>query len=465
MVKLFNALTRRTEVLKPIRPPQVGIYTCGPTVYQFAHIGNLRTYIFEDLLRRVLDFNGFAVTHVMNITDVGHLTSNADEGEDKMELSARAQRKSAWELAEFYTQAFLNDVERLNILHPHVMPKATEHIPEQIALTQKLEQKGFTYRTNDGIYFDISKFPNYGRLSGQRLVEKAAGARVEVNPEKRHPADFALWKFTPAGVQRQMEWESPWGRGFPGWHLECSAMSAKYLGQPFDIHCGGVDHISVHHPNEMAQSEAAEGKPLANYWLHGEFMLVDGRRMGKSEGNAYLITDLIQKGFDPLSFRYLCLNTHYRIPLNFTWDGLAGAQRALSRLHEQIRNYRSEGLRAEEGQLLAEPRRAFIEAVNDDLNLPEALGVSWTMLRSGASPAQKLATLLEFDRVLGLRLGEVGPEALEIPPEVQALVAQREAARTRRNFKEADRLRARIQALGFEVEDTGKGPKLKRKAD
>ncbi len=451
-------MTRRTEDFKPIRPPQVGIYTCGPTVYQFAHIGNLRTYIFEDLLRRVLEWNDLAVKHVMNITDVGHLTSNADEGEDKMELSARAQSKSAWELAEFYAEAFLKDVDRLNILRPHAMPKATDHIPEQIALTQRLEQKGFTYRTSDGIYFDVSKFPQYGKLSGQRLEEKSAGARVEVNPEKRHPADFALWKFTPPGVQRQMEWDSPWGRGFPGWHIECSAMSVKYLGQPFDIHCGGVDHISVHHPNEMAQSEAAAGKPLANYWLHGEFMLVDGRRMGKSEGNAFLIDDLIQKGFDPLAFRYLCLNTHYRIPLNFTWDGLQGAQRALERLREHVRNYQSEDLQVKEGKLLAEPRQAFTEAVSDDLNLPEALGIAWTMLRSGAPSAQKLATLLEFDKVLGLRLAEVAPETLEIPLEVQALVAQREAARAQRDFKEADRLRSQIHALGFEVEDTAKGP-------
>jgi len=463
-LKLFNTLGRSQQELRPIHPPKVGLYTCGPTVYQRAHLGNLRTYIFEDVLRRTLQANGYEVKHVMNITDVGHLTSDADEGEDKVELSARRQRRSAWEIAQFYTEAFLQDLERLNILRPHLMPKATEHISEQIELIKKLEAKGFTYRTSDGIYFDVSKFPGYGKLSGQRPEERAAGARVEVNPEKRHPADFALWKFTPPGVKRQMEWESPWGRGFPGWHIECSAMSTKYLGQPFDIHCGGVDHIPIHHENEIAQSEAAFGIEMARFWLHGEFMTVDGRRMGKSEGNAYLVDDLLARGFDPLAFRYLCLNTHYRVKLNFTWEALEGAQRALERLREHVRSYKA-AVEIEQGRVLREAKYAFFEAINDDLNLPAALGVLWDLVRSEAEPLDKLATLFEFDKVLGLRLAEIRTGAeLEVPAQVRRLLEEREELRRQKKFQEADLLRAKILELGYEVMDTPNGPRVRRRA-
>ena len=430
-------------------------------------MGNLRTYIFEDLLRRVFEYNGYQVNHVMNITDVGHLTGDnigdADLGEDRMEKSARLQGKSAWELAEFYTQAFFKDSERLNILRPHIVCKATDHIPEQIALIQKLEQKGFTYRTSDGIYFDVSKFPNYGQLSAQRLEEKEAGARVEVNLEKRHPADFALWRFSPKDQKRQMEWDSPWGVGFPGWHIECSAMSTKYLGQPFDIHCGGVDHIAIHHTNEIAQSEAAEGKKMANFWLHGEFMTVNGRRMGKSEGNAYRVDDLITRNFDPLSFRYLCLNTHYRVKLNFTWEALEAAQNALERLRQHIRTYKEAGAKAEEGKVLPEVREAFLEAINDDLNAPAALGIVWELMRSEKSPEDKLTTLEDLDRVLGLKFAEVEPEEVEVPSEVQELLAQREVLRKQRAWREADKIRDELKRLGYEIEDTPQGPKVKKR--
>ncbi|MCS6937276.1 MAG: cysteine--tRNA ligase [Candidatus Bipolaricaulota bacterium] len=463
-LKLFNTLGRRKEEFKPLYDNEVGMYTCGPTVYQYAHIGNLRTYIFEDILRRVLEYNNYKVKHVMNITDVGHLTSDADEGEDKMEVGARLAGKSAWEIAQLYTEAFFKDTERLNILKPHIVCKATDHIPEQIALIQKLEAKGFTYRTSDGIYFDVSKFPDYGKLAGQRLEEKEAGARVEVNPEKRNPADFALWKFSPKGVKRQMEWDSPWGVGFPGWHIECSAMSTKYLGQPFDIHCGGVDHIPIHHTNEIAQSEAAEGVKMANFWLHGEFMIVEGRRMGKSEGNAYLLDDLIKRGYDPLAFRYLCLNTHYRIQLNFTWQALDGAQTALERLREHVRTARAGGGDPAQGKISPEVRERFLAAINDDLNVPQALGVVWDFVRSPQNPSDKLATLLDFDRVLGLRLSEVhAEETVEVPQEVRELLTQREAARKAKNFKEADALRAKIAQLGYDVIDTPQGPKVKRR--
>jgi cysteinyl-tRNA synthetase len=469
MVTLYNTLTRRKEVLKPIQVDHIGLYTCGPTVYQYAHIGNLRTYVFEDILRRTLEYDGYTVKHVMNITDVGHLTGDnlgdADIGEDRMEMSAQRTGKSAWELAELYTQAFFADTDRLNILRPMVVCRATDHIPEQIALVQKLEKKGFTYRTSDGIYFDVSQFPSYGELSGQRLDEKEAGARVEVNQEKRHPADFALWKFSPKGQKRQMEWESPWGMGFPGWHIECSAMSTKYLGQPFDIHCGGVDHIPTHHPNEIAQSEAAEGIKMVNYWMHGEFMTVEGRRMGKSEGNAYLLQHLIERGFDPLAFRYLCLNTHYRIKLNFTWVALEGARTALERLREHVRNYQSVGGKAESGKVLSEIKNAFAEAINDDMNMPQALAAVWDLLRSDRNPSDKLATLFDLDKVLGLGLSTIKPEQeIEAPQEIQTLLAQREAFRKQKQFKEADHTRSQILTLGYEIVDTPQGPKLRKKS-
>jgi cysteinyl-tRNA synthetase len=469
-VKLFNTLGRRKKELKPIRDNEVGLYTCGPTVYDYAHIGNLRTYIFEDILRRVLEYNGCSVKHVMNITDVGHLTGDnlgdADIGEDRMEMSAQRTGKSAWELAEMYSAQFFRDCQRLNILPPHIVCKATDHIQEQIALVKKLEAKGYTYKTSDGIYFDVSKFPKYGELAGQSLEEKEAGARVEVNPEKRHPADFALWKFSPmeGAKRRQMEWQSPWGIGFPGWHIECSAMSTKYLGQPFDIHCGGVDHIYTHHPNEIAQSEAAEGVKMANFWLHGEFMTVESRRMGKSEGNAYLIEDLIKRGFEPLTFRYLCLNTHYRIQLNFTWQALEGAQTALERLREHVRNARATGGDPAQGKVLPEAHERFLDAINDDLNLPQALGVVWDFVRSQQNPSDKLATLFDLDRVLGLRLSDVQPHTEEeIPAEVKELLAQREAARKQKNFKEADAFRAQIAQLGYEVIDTPQGSQAKKR--
>ncbi len=414
----------------------------------------------------MFEYNDYHVRHVMNITDVGHLTGDnigdADLGEDRMERSARLQGKSAWQLAKFYTDSFFKDVERLNIRRPHVICKATDHIREQIALVQKLEQKGYTYRASDGIYFDTSKLAGYGKLAGQSRDDRLAGARVEVNPQKRHPADFALWRFSPQEGQRQMEWDSPWGVGFPGWHVECSAMSTKYLGQPFDIHCGGVDHIAIHHTNEIAQSEAAEGKTMANYWLHGEFMTVAGRRMGKSEGNAYLVDDLIDRGFDPLSFRYLCLNTHYRVKLNFTWEALEAAQNALERLREHVRSHKESGVTAREGEVLPDVRAPFYEAINDDLNVPAALGFVWELMRSDRSPEDRLATLEDFDRVLGLRLAEVKLTTTEVSKEVQQLLAQREMFRARRLWKDADKIRDELQRMGYAIEDTPQGPKVRK---
>ncbi len=454
MLRLWNTATRSLEEFKPIKKGKVGLYACGPTVYNPATIGNLRTYVFEDVLKRTLELLEYKVKHVMNVTDVGHLVGDGDMGEDKVEMAAAKEGKSAWDIAKMYEERFIRDMERLNIRVPSGKdrPHATDYIKEQINLVKKLEKKGFTYRTSDGIYFDTSKFKGYGKLSGQKLEEKEAGARVEVNEEKYHPADFALWKFSPEGEKRQMEWESPWGVGFPGWHVECSAMSEKLLGQTFDIHCGGLDHITVHHENEIAQSEAAFDKPLANYWLHGEFLLVDGKRMGKSEGNAYTLDDLIAKGFAPLAFRYYCLGTQYRSKLNFTWEGLEGAQNALRKLHAEARR-----LSIGKGK---EIPSAFIEALEDDLNTPKALAAVWDMLKSGSTDEEKGAMLAQMDNVLGLGLVDTIGHVVEIPEEVRVMAEERQNVRQNKDWKKSDELREAMKAKGWIVEDTKDGYEL-----
>lgn len=330
MLKIYNTLTRTKEDFKPIRDNHVYMYSCGPTVYSYAHIGNFRTYIFMDLIRRVLKYNGYKLKGVLNITDVGHLMRDGDDGEDKMVKASREERKTPLEIADFYTKVFFEDLQKLNIKKPEIIAKATDHIQEMIDYVKALEEKGYAYETSDGIYFDISKFPGYGKLSGINLEDQKAGARVEVNSEKRNPADFALWK--KAEPEHIMQWPSPWGMGYPGWHIECSAMSLKYLGTPFDIHSGGVDHIPIHHENEIAQNEALTGKKSVNYWMHGEFMLVDGGKMSKSLGNIYTISQLEERGFSAMDFRFLCLNAHYRKKLNFTFEGLASAKTSRERL-------------------------------------------------------------------------------------------------------------------------------------
>lgn len=463
-ITLFNSLGRKLEEFKPIVEGEVGLYCCGPTVYAFATLGNMRTYLFEDTLRRVFEYNGLKVKHVMNITDVGHLTGDnlgdADTGEDRMERAAKKEGRTAWELADFYTQAFLRDTAILNIERPEVMPKATDHIEEQIEMVKALEEKGFAYTTSDGIYFDVSKWKDYGKLSGQKLEDKKAGARVALNEDKKNAFDFALWKFSPEGEVRQMEWDNPWERkGFPGWHIECSAMSSKYLGQPFDIHCGGIDHIPVHHENEIAQSEAANDKKYVNYWIHGEFMMVEGRRMGKSEGNAYLVEDLISKSIDPLAFRYLNLGTHYRIQLNFTWDGLKGAETALHRLRGQVQNLMS---KVSAGKVDEKFREKFLVSINSDLNTAEALSLVWELLKSDLSDDNKLATILDFDRVLGLKLTEKNEVNLTLSDDVKKLLKLRMEARTSKNFAESDRLREEMKKLGYQVKDTADGQELSK---
>jgi cysteinyl-tRNA synthetase len=453
-LRLFDTYTRSVRHFDPLRPPEVSLYTCGPTVYDYAHLGNLRTYIFEDLLRRVLEFNGYRVKHVMNLTDVGHLVSDADTGEDKMEKGSRRTGKSAWEIAEFYTQAFKDDLGYLNILEPTIWCRATDHIPEQIETIQGIEAKGLTYRTSDGIYFDTSKLPTYGYLARLDVKGLQAGMRVDMG-EKRHPTDFALWKFSPPAHQRQMEWESPWGVGFPGWHIECSAMSTKYLGPFFDIHCGGEDHIAVHHTNEMAQTEACHGTRLANFWLHGSFLQLDDAKMAKSAGAFLRLQTVVERGYDPLAYRFFCLSAHYHATLNFTWEGLDGAATALHRLRTAVYAWGSTGT-VEVGYI-----DRFKAQINDDLNMPRAVALTWELVKSALPAATKKATLLQFDRVFGLRLAEWQPVEAVVPDAIVVLVQQRQQARAEKRWQDADTLRGQVKAAGYDIDDTSQGPHIR----
>ena len=454
---LYNTLTRKKELFKPMQKNKVGLYTCGPTVYNFAHIGNLRTFIFEDILKRVLLYNGYRVKHIMNITDVGHLTGDRDMGEDKMEKGAQREGKTAWEIAEYYTRAFKKDMTSLNILEPTLWCKATDTIPEQIQLIETLKEKGFTYRISDGIYFDTSKFEKYTKLSNQDLEALQEGARVEKNPEKRNATDFALWKFSPEGVKRQMEWDSPWGIGFPGWHIECSAMSMKFLGDQLDIHCGGVDHIDVHHTNEIAQSEAATGKKFFNTWMHGAFLIISGgKKMAKSEGN-FLTLDstFVQKGIDPLVYRFATYQTHYRKPMEYSDEAVQAAQNGLEHLRNQVRSLKKKGM-SDTAAVNDGYRQKFLHELNDDLNMPRALASVQEALKSDMDDSEKLATILDFDRVLGLDL-EKATVSEELPENIQRKIEARKAARAQKNWALSDQLRDEIQALGYVVQDDKDG--------
>lgn len=479
MLKLYNSLTRKIEDFKPIHPLQVGMYTCGPTVYDFAHIGNFRTYTSADLLLRTLTYNDFEVDYIMNLTDVGHLTGDnlgdADLGEDRMEKSARREGKTAWEIAKFYTDAFLQDFEALNLIQPRFFAKATEHIKEQIALVSRLEDKGYTYHTSDGIYFDTSKYKDYGTLSNLDQIKE--GARVEINPEKKNPRDFALWKFSypngisrsAAGEARQMEWDSPWGVGFPGWHIECSAMAMKYLGESFDIHVGGIDLRETHHPNEIAQSEAATGKKFVNFWMHGAFMLVKGERMSKSLGNNYKMYDLEKEGFDALTLRYLYLQTHYRQEMNFTFASLEAAQTALAKLREAIIRWdlSEPAIDFRSNSETKDFEKRFLDAINDDLNMSQALAVVWELTKSFLPDSVKRQMLLKFDEVLGLNLKNAQlihdkNEPFEIPEEIEKLAKQRDELRRNREYKAADVIREKVARLGYDIDDTEDGTKIKK---
>lgn len=472
-IRLYNSLTRQKEAFVPLRDGRVSIYSCGPTVYDFAHIGNLRTYIFSDTLRRTFEWFGFSVIHVVNITDVGHLLE--DSGEDRIEVGARREKKSAQQIARFYEKVFFSDLKKLNILKPHHAPRASENIPEMIELIKRLENKGLTYTTPEGVYFDTEKWPKYGLLSRQKLNDKHPGARVERSSLKRNPLDFALWRLTPPGQFRQMEWDSPWGRGFPGWHIECSAMSVKYLGQPFDIHTGGIDHLPVHHENEIAQSQAAGNKPLANYWLHAEHLMINGARMGKSEGNIVILDDLIKKGFSPPAFRLEMLLGHYRSPMNFTWQALASAAEQLVNLEEFARkmawrsSVRASADSSSQSKTPLDSRfhKRIEEALCDDLNTPRVIAELFSLIKKantvfddGRLSAKQAEALLEAVMetmpILGLRPVSFDPAA--ITQRGRRLIDEREQLRRQKKFARADQIRRRLQQLGYHIEDTPYGP-------
>lgn len=464
MIKLYNTLTRQKEEFVPIKKNNVGIYTCGPTVYWYAHIGNLRTYIFEDVLKRMFLYNDYKVKHVMNITDVGHLTSDSDSGEDKMLIGARREGKSIWEIAKFYEDAFFKDCTKLNILKPETICKATDHVKDMIKLIQRLEHNNMTYVANGNVYYDISKFKPYGKLALLKLEDLKAGARIEIDSHKRNPHDFVLWFTRSKFHEQEMKWPSPWGVGYPGWHIECSAMSMKYLGDHFDIHCGGIDHIPVHHTNEIAQSEGATGQKWVNYWMHSEFLVNhDNTKMSKSSGEILTLDALSRKGFTPVEYRYLCLNTHYKTPLAFSHEAMTSAKNAFENLKDKILEYKKSDREIVNTGHIDKYRAEFLEAVSDDLNTPVALSIMWAVIKDkDLNEREKYLLLLDFDRVFGLGLEKLEHEDVIVPEEVMSVVRERERARRNKDFKKSDQLRDVIKMMGFHVDDTGNGPRLKR---
>jgi cysteinyl-tRNA synthetase len=461
-IKLYNSLTKDVEIFKPINPELVTMYLCGPTVYDYVHIGNYRTYTLGDVLHRTLNFNNYKTKYVMNLTDVGHLsgdnTGDADSGEDRLEASAEREGKSAREIADYYIDDFFKGVEKLNFLKPEKYARATEYIDQQIDLIKTLEKNGYTYETTDGVYFDTSKFDEYGELSGIDKEAMKEGARVDANAEKLNPTDFALWKFSPKDKKRWQEWDSPWGVGFPGWHLECSAMSMEELGDTIDIHAGGEDLKMIHHPNEIAQSECATGMKFVNYWLHGAFLQVDGGRMGKSLGNAYTMDDIEHKGFEPMALRYFYLTAHYRSTLNFTWEALQGAQNALKKLYDIVGSYK-ESIEAQPSQRFL---MKFNEQINEDLNMPKAMATMWDMLKSDLPEPEKLVTALKMDEVLGFNI--VDYIGFEIPQKIVDLATTRSEYRKAGIWDKADIIRKQISEMGYVVEDLPNNKfKVKRK--
>lgn len=460
-MKLYNTLTRKKEEFQTLDGSDVvRMYSCGPTVYNYAHIGNLRTYVFMDLLRRALKYAGFNVKGVMNITDVGHLTDDGDDGEDKMAKTAREQKKDPYEIARYYTEVFMKDFKRLNIGVPEVVCKATDYINEMIDYVVGLIDNGYGYETSDGIYYDISKFKDYGQLSGNTLEDLKAGARIEVNDGKRNPYDFAIWKKAPK--EHIMQWPSPWGQGYPGWHIECSTMSRIHLGDQFDIHTGGVDHIPIHHENEIAQSEGLTGVNPAKFWIHGDFMLVDGGKMSKSLGNTYTIDQLIERGYSPMVFRFFCLNAHYRKKLNFTFETMDSAKISYERLCSSLIKHKNSNAKTPV-EVIKKYKEQFSQAVFDDLNVPSALGVLFTMLKEPASKdVYDLA--LDFDRVFGLSLDAIEEEKpQEIPAEIIEMAEKMQGARAEKNWPVADALRNEISALGYLVKNTKDGYEITKK--
>ena len=463
MMRIYNTASHRKEEFVPQQPSKVTMYCCGPTVYNFAHIGNLRTYIFEDLFSRTIRLH-YPLTHVMNVTDVGHLVSDADDGEDKMEVGAAREGKSAWDIAKFYEEKFWQDYDALHCTRPTIVSRATAHIPEMIALVKTLEEKGYTYRTSDGIYYDTSKFERYDALVGHaRISGLQGGARVEMSDEKRNPTDFALWKFSPKDKKRQMEWDSPWGVGFPGWHIECSAMAMKYLGHTLDIHCGGIDHVTIHHTNEIAQSEAATGQKYVNYWVHGEFLILRSGKMSKSGGTFVTVDVLKEKGYEPLAYRYLCLGAHYRTQLEFSYESMDSAAKSLKNLRQAAQQLPP----AQSTEKSRNWKDKFIAAMEDDLNAPKALALVWEALRSAELSGAEKRDFLQFaDTILALDLFTAPTEksvAAEIPAVVQALLKERLEARQAKNWKKSDELRDAILQAGYVVKDTPQGQQIEKK--
>lgn len=469
-MRLYNTLSRTVEVFKPIVKNKLSFYACGPTVYDFAHIGHIRAYVFNDTLRRAFEYLGYDVRHVMNITDVGHLSDDADQGEDKMEKGARKYGKTVWDLAQYYTDFFFMSMDAVNILRPTIVCKATDHVIEMVAMIEILIKKGHAYETKEAVYFDVETYKEYGKLSGQNANEKKQGTRndVYVDPEKRHPADFALW-FKRVGKFKDhtMHWESPWGDGFPGWHIECSAMSMKYLGKTIDIHTGGIDHIPVHHENEIAQSEAANGVPFVHYWMHYHFLQVEGQKMSKSLGNFYTIEDITKREIHPLAFRLLILQSHYRQPMNFTWKAVEAANEAYNRLKLQIGNYKSETTHDSAVKKSVMPtkngvqfKKQFDAAVSNDLQTPQAIAVLFTLLKSNLKPEEKLSLITDFDKVLALNLLSDEKKSV-IPTEIITLLEERVKAKNAKNFTKADELRKKIEERGYKIEDTKDGFTIK----
>jgi len=467
-MKLYNTLTRNIEEFKPLNPPNVTFYTCGPTVYDYPHIGNMRTFVTYDILKRTLNFFEYKVKHVMNITDVGHLTGDDDTGEDKLEKGAEREKKSVLEIAQFYTNIFYKYIEELNITLPDITCKATEYINEMIELVKVLEQKGYVYETKNAVYFDISKFKNYGKLSKQKLEDKIKGARQEVyiDENKKNPADFALWMKTVGRFKKhELFWNSPWGNGFPGWHIECSAMALKHLGNTIDIHAGGVEHIPVHHENEIAQSESATGKPFVRYFIHCEHLHVYGKKMSKSLGNFFTLDDVKNKGIEPLALRFLYLQTHYRQQMNFTWESAQAAQEAYRNLKEIILSLKKTALHnsilsQENLKKIDKYNLEFDNSISNDLQFPKAIAVMWNMIKSDISAKDKLELLLKFDQVFGLGLNKV--KDYEISDKIKSLLKERERARKDRDFDKSDEIRRKIKEMGFEIKDKLQGFEIKK---
>ena len=457
---LYNTLTRKKEKFEPINKDEVKMYSCGPTVYDYAHIGNFRTYIFMDSLRRVLQYNNLKMNHVMNITDVGHLTSDADTGEDKMMKAAKREGKNPYEIAKYYTDIFMQDLEKLNIDMPEIVTKATDNIPQMLEMVQQIVDNGYGYETSTGIYFDVSKLDKYPVLSNNSVEGQEAGARIEVDPEKRNPYDFAVWIKAPEN--HIMKWDSPWGKSYPGWHIECSAMGRRFLGENFDIHTGGVDHIPIHHENEIAQCKGSFGHNPANFWIHCEFLLVDGGKMSKSLGNIYKLSELQEKGIEPLAYKLFCFSSHYRNKLNFTFEGAKASQISLNRLRQGYQNHKNGTEDIDEATIQNYEER-FHSAINDDLNMPSAMGVVWEVVRNEKKSPKLAELLLKFDKVLGLKIDSMPENNTEqLPEEILKLVVQRNVARQNKDWAESDRIRDELQAKGYTVKDTKDGTEVSK---